>query len=140
VLFCDRHGRRVAAAHAGWRGLAAGIIEATVQAMGVPVADLLAWLGPAIGSDAFEVGAEVRGAFVQHDAHARTAFRPSDNFRDGDERYLADIYALARMRLRQLGVGSIYGGHWCTLTQADLFYSYRRDGHCGRMASLIWLS
>ena len=139
VLFCDRSGHRVAAAHAGWRGLAAGILEATVKALACPAAELLVWLGPAIGSDAFEVGAEVREVFVEQDALAGTAFRASEN-KQGEKHYLADIYALARMRLQHLGVQSIYGGHWCTVTQPDFFYSYRRDGDCGRMASLIWLT
>lgn len=140
VLFCDIHGRRVAAAHAGWRGLAAGVLEATVQALALPAGEIMAWLGPAIGRDVFEVGGEVREAFVRQDEMARSAFRDSDNSQPGDERYLADIYALARLRLQRLGVQSIYGGHWCTVSQPDLFYSYRRDGRCGRMASLIWLS
>lgn len=140
LLICDRHGRRVAAVHAGWRGLAAGIIEATVAAIGVPAADLLVWLGPAIGATAFEVGAEVREVFIREDERAGSAFRASDRHQHDGERYLADIYALARLRLQYLGVRAVHGGHWCTVTEAESFYSYRRDGRCGRMASLIWLA
>ncbi|OGI43867.1 MAG: hypothetical protein A2150_02460 [Candidatus Muproteobacteria bacterium RBG_16_64_11] len=134
VLLCDRTGTRVAAVHAGWRGLAAGVIEQGVHALGVAPEELLAWLGPAIGPRAFEVGPEVRAAFVQHDAAAAGAFVPSH-----DGRYLADIYALARLRLSALGVTRIEGGGFCTVTDRDRFFSFRRDGSCGRMATLIWL-
>lgn len=135
VLLCDRQGTRVAAAHAGWRGLCTGVLEATVDAMGVAPDRLLAWLGPAIGPGAFEVGEEVRGAFVTRDAAAAAAFVSC-----GRGRWLADLYALARMRLRSVGVTAVYGGGLCTFSDSDRFYSYRRDGETGRMASLIWLS
>jgi len=134
VLFCDRHGTHVAAAHAGWRGLAAGMLERTVEALGVPPGDVLAWLGPAIGPEAFEVGEEVRAEFLRHDARAAEAFRPSP-----EGRWLADLYALARLRLQRQGVTAIHGGGLCTFRDAARFYSYRRDGVTGRMASLVWL-
>ena len=132
VLLCDRGGRRVAAVHAGWRGLLDGVIEQTIAAMGG--GELLAWLGPAIGPAAFEVGDEVRAAFLVHAPEAHTAFSPSPN-----GRWLADIYALARQRLQLAGVDAIYGGEHCTYSEAERFYSYRRDGVTGRMASLIWM-
>lgn len=135
VLLCDVQGTHVGAAHAGWRGLVNGVIEQTVLRMGSPANDLLAWLGPAIGPDAFEVGDEVRQAFIAHDPAAAAAFVPSPA-----GRWLADIYQLARLRLQRLGVNQIYGGHWCTFTDAERFYSYRREGVTGRMASLIWLA
>ena len=134
VLLCNRDGTKVAALHAGWRGLAAGIIEQGVQALQTASHSLLAWLGPAIGPQAFEVGPEVREAFVRHDAQATDAFHPGHG-----DRYLADIYLLARQRLARLGVGAVYGGGFCTATDNARFYSYRRNGACGRMASLIWL-
>ncbi len=134
VLLCNRQGTKVAALHAGWRGLAGGVIEAGVKALGVPGDDLLAWLGPAIGPASFEVGPEVRAAFVQHDAQAALAFCA---VREG--KYLADIYQLARLRLQRLGVAAVYGGGFCTVTDSARFFSYRRDGVTGRMASLIWL-
>lgn len=137
VLFCDRRGTRVAAAHAGWRGLCAGVLEATVAAMQVPPQDVLAWLGPAIGPDAFEVGDEVRAAFVARDAGAAAAFVPYPG-RSG--KWLADLYALARMRLRSVGVEAVYGGGFCTVTDAERFFSYRRDQTTGRMAALAWLA
>lgn len=133
VLFCDRAGTRVAAAHAGWRGLAGGILEETVAALGVPPQELLVWLGPAIGPDAFEVGPEVKGIFGS--AAAAECFKPSIN----PGRYLADIYQLARLRLQAVGVDAIYGGGLCTVDDPTRFYSYRRDGQTGRFASLIWL-
>jgi len=135
VLLCNRAGTKVAALHAGWRGLAGGVIEAGVQATGAPGNELLAWLGPAIGPARFEVGPEVRAAFVQHDAQATQAFRAA---RDG--KYLADIYQLARLRLQRLGVTAVYGGGFCTVTDSARFFSYRRDGATGRMAALIWLA
>ena len=135
ILLCNRAGTKVAALHAGWRGLAGGVIETGVQALGVPGGDLLAWLGPAIGPASFEVGPEVRAAFVQEDAQATQGFRAA---RDG--KYLADIYRLARLRLRHLGVAAVYGGGFCTLTERARFFSYRRDGATGRTASLIWLA
>lgn len=133
LLICNRRGDRVAAVHAGWRGLAAGVIESTLGALQEPAAELLVWLGPAIGPGAFEVGEEVRQAFVAEDAATASAFRQN---RPGH--YLADIYALARRRLQSSGVQAIYGGGYCTFDDADHFYSYRRDGTTGRQASLIW--
>lgn len=139
VLLCDRAGSVVAAAHAGWRGLQAGVLEATVRALPVAAGEVLAWLGPAIGPDAFEVGAEVHSAFCDVAGSASgeiaSCFRPSA--RAGH--YLADVYALARVRLQQAGVTAVYGGGLCTFTDARRFYSYRRDGQTGRMASLIQL-
>jgi hypothetical protein len=135
VLLCNRKGTKVAALHAGWHGLVGGVIEAGVKAMDVPGNELLAWLGPAIGPASFEVGPEVRAAFVQHDAQAAQAFRV---VRDG--KHLADIYLLARLRLQRLGVAAVYGGVFCTVTGRERFFSYRRDGVTGRMASLIWLA
>jgi len=134
VLFCDRAGTRVAAAHAGWRGLAAGVLERTMDTLGTAPADVLAWLGPAIGPQAFQVGEEVRTAFVSQDQAAATAFRPH-----GEGRWLADLYALARLRLSRHGVAAVYGGGLCTFSDPARFFSYRRDGATGRMASLIWL-
>ena len=134
VLFCSRDGSVVAAAHAGWRGLAGGMLEATVAAMQVPAESVMAWLGPAIGAQAFEVGGEVREAFVAMQPQASAAFVA---LRRG--KWLADIYALARLRLQRSGVNHIYGDGACTYSEAARFYSYRRDGPTGRMASLIWL-
>jgi polyphenol oxidase len=134
VLFCDRAGSAVAIAHAGWRGLATGVIERTVEAMALPGGDLLAYLGPAISADAFEVGQEVYDAFVLRDASASIAFRHR-----GNGKYLADLYALARLRLRAVGVMPTYGGNFCTLNDSERFYSYRRDHSTGRMAALIWM-
>ena len=134
VLLCDTRGSRVAAVHAGWRGLAAGVIESAVQRMGVAPVDLMGWLGPAIGPDAFEVGDEVRARFLEIDASADGAFRVSPN-----GRWLADLYELARRRMEQIGIESVYGGGYCTFSEPRRFFSYRRDGVTGRMASLIWL-
>lgn len=134
VLFCDASGTVVAAAHAGWRGLLAGVLEEAVAAMGVPGEDVIAYLGPAIGPQAFEVGDEVRSAFVEVDEHAAQAFKTSVA-----GKWLADIYWLARQRLQRKGVTRVYGGSHCTYREADRFFSYRRDGQTGRMASLIWL-
>ncbi len=136
VLFCDRRGTRVAAAHAGWRGLAAGVLEATVAAMDCAPADLLAWLGPAIGPQRFEVGAEVRAAFTDRNPATHAAFRA--HHRPGH--WLADLYAIARLNLRQVGVTAVYGGDFCTYSEPQRFFSFRRDGVTGRMASLIWLA
>ena len=138
VLFCDRAGSVVAAAHAGWRGLAGGVLEATVAAMQVPPGEILAWMGAAIGPQAFEVGDEVRQAFVAQHPEAAMAFLQHPESAPG--KWLADIYQLARIRLNHAGVPAIYGGGRCTFTEADSFYSYRRDGVTGRMASLIWLA
>ena len=135
VLFCDRSGTRVAAAHAGWRGLAGGVLESTVRALDTEPGQLMAWFGPAIGPGAFEVGKEVRQVFVEQHAEAAGAFlaRP-------DGHWLADLYQLARIRLLASGVTALYGGDYCTFTDRQRFYSYRRDGVTGRMASLIWLA
>ncbi|GGY20217.1 peptidoglycan editing factor PgeF [Paludibacterium paludis] len=134
VLLCDREGTVVGACHAGWRGLANGAIDATVREMGVPAGSLMAWLGPAIGPDAFEVGGEVREAFIATDPACVDAFAPI-----GDGKFLADIYRLARLRLAKLGVGDVSGGDFCTVIDRARFFSYRRDRRTGRMASLIWL-
>lgn len=135
LLICDREGTRVAAVHAGWRGLLDGVVERAVAALGVAPETLLVWLGPAIGPDAFEVGAEVRERFVARDPEAWSAFRPRP-----DGRWLADLFQLARQRLSRLGVEQVYGGGDCTFSQPQRFFSYRRDGVTGRMASLIWLA
>ena len=133
VLLASDSGDTVAAAHAGWRGLAAGVIEATVHAMAVPPGTLLAWLGPAIGPEHFEVGTEVRDAFLAGDPKAAEAFAPNAR-----GRFMADLSALARRRLQRLGVSRFYGGGECTFAQADRYYSHRRDGLTGRQATLIW--
>ena len=138
VLFCDRAGSVVAAAHAGWRGLASGVLEATVAAMQVPPSEILVWMGAAIGPQAFEVGDEVRQAFIESHPDATTAFVPHPSSGD-PTKWLADIYQLARIRLNRVGVHAIYGGGRCTFNEADRFFSYRREGVTGRMASLIWL-
>jgi polyphenol oxidase len=136
VLLCDEAGTVVGAAHAGWKGLAAGVIEATAQSMGVAPQKLMAWLGPAIGPEAFEVGEDVREAFMAHDAKAAAAFAP----RGVQGKYHADIYLLARQRLDALGITRIHGGNFCTYHQKDKFFSYRRDGVTGRMGTFIWLN
>lgn len=134
VLFCDDAGSVVAAAHAGWRGLLAGVLENTIAAMAVPAHRLMAYLGPAIGPHAFEVGDEVRSAFIATDPAAATAFTACAH-----DKWHADLYALARQRLSGQGLGRIYGGEFCTFTEQNRFFSYRRDGQTGRMASMIWL-
>lgn len=135
VLFTDQAGTCVAAAHAGWRSLVAGVLEHTVQQMQVAPKRLLVWLGPAIGPAAFEVGAEVRAAFLAQHPIAEAAFVPSHN----PQRWLADIYQLARIRLNACGVTAIYGGGLCTVTDPR-FYSYRRNAVTGRFASLVWIT
>jgi polyphenol oxidase len=140
VLFAARDGSVVGAAHAGWRGLASGVLGATVAAMDVPPADIVAWLGPAIGPESFEVGDDVVAAFAataHSDQRAQTeaAFLPRPN-----GKWLCDLFALARLRLAALGVTQVSGGGLCTVSDARRFYSYRRDGQTGRMAALIWLS
>lgn len=136
VLFAARDGSAVGAAHAGWRGLAGGVLEQTVAKMGVPPAQLLAWLGPTISQKNFEVGDEVREAFMQGDAGAASAFEANSRWR-----WQCDLYALARRRLAALGVGGVFGGelNWCTHGDPWHFFSFRRDGQCGRMAALIWM-
>lgn len=133
VLFCNQQGTEVAAAHAGWRGLCAGVLESTIACFADKPQNLLAWLGPAIGPQAFEVGAEVREAFIEKDAQAARAFRPVG------EKYYADIYLLARQRLANAGVTQVFGGDRCTFGEKETFFSYRRDKVTGRMASFIWL-
>ena len=135
VLFCDRAGTIVAAAHAGWRGLVGGVLESTIKEMDVPAGELLAWLGPAIGPSAFEVGDEVRAAFVADDPGVVVAFVPNTL-----GKWLADIHELARRRLRRAGIKAIYGGELCTVSDPARFFSYRRDGVTGRQATLIWLA
>jgi YfiH family protein len=134
VLFAAADGSAVAAAHAGWRGLAAGVLEATVARLAIEPQRLLAWLGPAIGAQHFEVGAEVRAAFTATDAGADAAF--VGNARG---RWQCDLTMLAGRRLRSLGVRAVFGGNCCTYADPVRFFSYRRDGQCGRMAALIWL-
>ncbi|MEQ1812841.1 MAG: peptidoglycan editing factor PgeF [Candidatus Nitrotoga sp.] len=134
VLLCDDYGRVVGAAHAGWRGLCAGVIEAAVASMAVPATTVMAWLGPAIGQQSFEVGEEVRAAFMAQDACTAAAFAPGTV-----GKWQADIYQLARLRLNALGITRIYGGDFCTYTDPARFFSYRRDGVTGRMGTFIWL-
>ncbi len=134
LLITDRAGQAVCAVHAGWRGLAQGVVESAVARLDAPAASLLVWLGPAIGPEAFEVGDEVRAAFVDACAEDAQAFR-----RNRRDRWQADIYQLARLRLQRLGIGYVGGGDYCTWSQSSLFYSYRRESVTGRMASLIWL-
>lgn len=135
VLFSNRAGTTVAAAHAGWRGLAGGVLENTLAVFEDP-SDVQVWLGPAIGPLAFEVGDDVFLAFCEHQAQATDAFvkSPTD-----PGKWLADIYQLARIRLQLAGVKNIYGGDFCTFTDSEYFFSYRRDGETGRMVSLIWI-
>jgi polyphenol oxidase len=135
VFLASRDGDRVGIAHAGWRGLVAGVLEATVAALDCDPAKLVAWLGPAIGPRAFEVGGEVREAFVARDGGSAGAFRSG---REG--RWLADLPALARRRLAAAGVAEVSGGELCTHSEPARFYSYRRDGATGRMAALAWLA
>ncbi|WP_435606123.1 peptidoglycan editing factor PgeF [Pseudomonas knackmussii] len=135
ALFCNRAGTRVAAAHAGWRGLVGGVLEATLDKLAVAPEEVLVWLGPAIGPQAFEVGAEVRDAFLAEHAETDVAFVPSRN----DGRFMADIYQLARIRLAARGVTAVYGGGFCTFSDTERFYSYRRNSRTGRLASLVWL-
>lgn len=134
ILLCDKAGTVVGAVHAGWRGLAAGVVEATVAAMNVAPENLMAWLGPAISQPAFEVGEEVRSAFVDLDSGATSAFVSGVQ-----GKYQADIYQLARRRLNVLGIGDVYGGNRCTYREPKHFFSYRRDGATGRMGTFIWL-
>ncbi|WP_191831143.1 peptidoglycan editing factor PgeF [Pseudomonas fluorescens] len=135
LLFCDRAGTRVAAAHAGWRGLANGVIEATLDRLNLPPEEVLVWLGPAIGPQAFEVGLEVRDAFTTVHPETAQAFVPGVR----PDKLMADIYTLARLRLAARGVNAVYGGGLCTVSDPR-FYSYRRTPQGGRFASLIWLA
>ncbi|CNH71290.1 polyphenol oxidase [Yersinia mollaretii] len=133
VLFCSLGGDEVAAAHAGWRGLCTGVLEQTLAQFNAAPSSIMAWLGPAIGPQQFEVGEDVKQAFSDIDAQSATAFTPSGS------KYLADIYSLARLRLQAVGIHAIYGGNHCTVSEKQQFFSYRRDGITGRMASLVWL-
>jgi YfiH family protein len=135
VLFAARDGSAVAAAHAGWRGLAGGVLEATVRRLGLPASQLIAWMGPAIGPAHFEVGDEVRAAFTATDRDAARAFAANTR-----GRWQCDLYALARRRLTAIGISGIYGGGWCTFAESERFFSYRRSSQCGRMAALIWVA
>lgn len=143
LLICDTRGTRVSAVHAGWRGLVGGVVEAAVASMEIDPECLLAWLGPAIGPAAFAVGDEVRACFMAADSDAAGAFRPVSSDGKGTQpggAWLADLYLLASQRLARLGIERIYGGGDCTFSQPGRFFSYRRDGVTGRMASLIWLA
>lgn len=166
VLFCDLQGTQVAAAHAGWRGLLNGVLENTLLMFADPH-QVMAWLGPAIGADAFEVGGEVRALFLEKDARANLAFKPRSfrskslepNFSQSvslqsaslqsnflqlncsqSNKWLADIYLLARQRLELAGVTQIYGGNCCTVSDPKRFFSYRRENRTGRQASCIWIT
>lgn len=151
VLLCDKAGTVVAAVHAGWRGLCDGTIEATVNKLPVEKSEILAWLGPAIGPDAFEVGEEVRQQFILHDKQAEQAFKPHVDHKI-NQKWLCNMYLIAQQRLQKLGVTQIYGGrdlelydenrneNFCTYTDEARFFSFRRDNVTGRMASLIWLA
>ncbi len=134
VLLAARTGRVVGVAHAGWRGLASGVIEATLARMGVPGGEVVAWLGPGISQAAYEVGQDVYESFAARDPGARAAFRPG-----APGKYHADLYALARRRLSAAGVTAVHGGAFCTYGEPNRFYSYRRDGTTGRMATLVWM-
>ena len=134
VVFAARDGREVAAAHAGWRGLAAGVLENTVASMQASPDDLVAWLGPAAGPQAYEIGAEVHDAFVSHDMRAQDAFVAT---RPGH--WCVDLYALARQRLADAGITRVQGGGLCTISDARCFFSHRRDHRSGRMATLVWM-
>ncbi len=135
ILLCNQQGNIVTAIHAGWRSLATGIIEKTLQHFHCPPQQIMAWFGPAIGPTQFEVGSDVCHAFCQHSIHAQQAFQQTD-----PHHYLANIYLLARQRLNALGIHAIFGGEFCTVSEPTRFFSYRRDGVTGRMASMIWIS
>jgi YfiH family protein len=135
VLLCDVAGQRVGVAHAGWRGLANGVLPAAVAAFGCPPGQLMAWLGPAIGPTAYEVGAEVREAFLTHAPAAAARFAPNER-----GRWQADLYGLARDALAGSGVRSVHGGGYCTYSENERFFSHRREAPCGRMATLIWIA
>ncbi|MDC9725913.1 MAG: peptidoglycan editing factor PgeF [Gammaproteobacteria bacterium] len=135
ILLCNQEGDQVAAVHAGWRSLAAGLIEKTVAHFNCPSHEIIAWLGPAIGPSQFEVGNDVYHTFTSHSPHADLAFQQTDS-----NHYLANIYLLAKQRLNALGVHAIFGGERCTVSEPAHFFSYRRDGITGRMASMIWIT
>jgi len=134
ILLCDKAGTVVASVHAGWRSLCHGVVEQAIDQMPALPSDLMAWLGPAIGPDAFEVGGEVRDQFIAHDDQAEHAFKAKQ------DKWLCNLYLLAEQRLKTLGVADVYGEVLCTYSNPDQFFSYRRDGKTGRMASMIWLS
>jgi hypothetical protein len=134
VLFAARDGSAVGAAHAGWRGLAGGVLEETVRALGVPPGQLIVWLGPTISQEHFEVGDDVRSEFVSRDPGAAAAFETNAR-----GRWQCDLYMLARRRLAASGVQDVSGGGWCTYADTARFFSFRRDGQCGRMAALVWM-
>ena len=147
VVFCNKAGTKVAAAHAGWRGLVGGVLESTVAAMGCDEGDVIAWMGPAIGPEAFEVGRDVYDAYCAADSEnadsesAGNVNADTENcvaFKPHGDRWLADLYTLARLALARVGVVDVYGGKYCTYSDAERFFSYRRDGETGRMATLIW--
>lgn len=135
VLFCSTKGDEVAAAHAGWRGLCNGILEETVKKFASPPINIIAWLGPAISAKKFEVGIEVKKQFEKIDYNAQTAFKLIN---PAEQKYLADLYLIAKQRLQAMGVTKIFGGDFCTYTEQDTFFSYRRESNTGRMASMIW--
>ena len=136
IVLCDSSGTRVGIAHAGWRGLAAGVIARCVDAMQRPGRDLLAWLGPAIGPGSYEVGPEVREAILSTHPTARSAFSPSSS---GGDRWMADLYGIAARQLESLGIDRVYGGGFCTFRDERRFFSFRRDGTTGRFATLVWI-
>jgi YfiH family protein len=140
VLFAARDASVVGAAHAGWRGLASGVLGATVSAMNTPPEQVLAWMGPSIGPDHFEVGDDVVAAFRDTAARTDAAQTEAAFKRKANGKWLCDLYALARLRLATLGITSVSGGGWCTFKDSQRFFSYRRDGQTGRMAALIWLT
>ena len=143
ILVCNTAGTLVASIHAGWRSLCDGVIEVTISKLNAKPENLMAWLGPAIGPNAFEVGGEVREQFIAQDGQAQAAFKPHKNDKQEQSKWLANIYQIATQRLNNLGVTQIYGGgidqNFCTYTDRENFFSFRRDGVTGRMASLIWL-
>lgn len=134
LFLCERRGKRVAVAHAGWRGMAAGVIEHAVTALEVPADQVIAWMGPTIGPDAFEVGPEVREAFLAGDPAADAAFRAHT-----EGKFMADLYQLARRRLGRAGVREVHGGGFCTFHEPERFFSYRRRAQSGRMGAFIWM-
>lgn len=134
ILLCDKKGQQVAAVHAGWRGLLNNVIENSLARFHGLSDDIMAWLGPAISQDAFEVGTDVYDAFVERHNATATFFKAREN-----NKFLADLPGLAKFRLELAGVSRVYGGQYCTYSDEERFFSYRRDGACGRMASLIWL-
>jgi YfiH family protein len=135
VIFASRDGGRVGVAHAGWRGLLNGVLPAAIRALRAPPAEIVAWLGPAIGAASYEVGADVRDAYLARDSAASTAFTPNAR-----GRWQADLYALARASLAGAGVKDVHGGGFCTYREADRFFSHRREAPCGRFATLVWLA